>query len=96
MLESLVWNFEFSNWWNNVSSNLGALAFKALSCPLRHILPDGRPDDLGTQRLTRPLDARMAESMQDFENTFPESIRYVWPCRTITDVDDQLESPNVD
>lgn len=60
MLKAAVWQFKFSNWWNDVAGDLGLLARQAFPGPFGDVLAHGRPHDLLRNGLSRPLHAWMA------------------------------------
>ena len=49
--------------------DFGSLALKAFPCPTTHILSHGWPHYFGTDCLSGPFHTRMAQSMNQVENS---------------------------
>ena len=65
MFKAFLWNFEISYRRDRMLNNLCPLAVDTLAGPFSHILSEGWPYKLIRDCLSRPLDARVAESMED-------------------------------
>ena len=96
VFESSAWNFKCAYGRCHVSRDLGLLAGEALSSPAAGVFPNRRPNELRTHHLARPLDARVAKTVDGVENRPTRSERYVRTVGSIAGVDDQLDSADVD
>ena len=96
MRKTAVGYFEVPDWRYDISLYFRTLAADALSCPAGYICFHIGPDEFRRYGLHRTLDARVAQSVDNVENSFSPCLRDERACGPITDVDDYLAVADVD
>ena len=71
------------------------LAMKALSCPFRHILSEGRPDEFFSDRLPSPLYTWVAEIMNEVKNSLSPREGDERARRAVRNINNKFPVPNI-
>ena len=96
MLKAFVWHCKVADGRDRVSRHLCLLTRDAFPRPLRDVLVERGPNDLGADGLTSAFNARVTETVDGVEDHLPEGVRNKGSRWTVADVNDKRSLADVD